>query len=348
MMTTTTLHDVTTPTSDDSHDIRRFERANCFCGGVETLPRAIFTKDHFSGEPFTYVVCAACGAQRLSPRPCANAIGAYYEGYPLHPSIRSETLASRVKHLIYLVYYAPNNRVGLFRPLLRLLLFPVRGYSVFAFPAVEPRRVFDFGAAVGSDLARFKAEGWDVGGCEPSAQACAVAAERGIILQNCTAEHANITSGCVSCILLNNVLEHTYDPMSVLATCWRGLVPGGSVVIMLPNHASVAASLFRAAWVGYDAPRHLWGFTPASLTALLRRAGFLSPVFYHLPQGLWAWTSSLDGKHSATPVAAWRKRCAPVLSFPLALMGIVTAMCGRGDFMTVVATKPTEAQHARL
>lgn len=323
-----------------------FEDVSCCCGAVERLPQRILAKDQFSGQPFTYVICAACQAQRLSPRPCSDEIRAYYDEYPLHLAIRPEGLASRLKHLIYLTYYAQDNRVGLFRPLLRLLLFPLRGYCVFAFRAVEPRRVFEMGAAVGSDLARFKAEGWAVSGCEPSAQACAVAAERGIILQNCTAEDANVAADSVSCILLNNVLAHTHDPMGVLATCWRGLAPGGSVIIMTPNHASVAARLFGASWVGYDAPRHLWGFTPASLTALLRRAGFLSPVSYHLPQGPWAWISCMDGTHSAAPVAAWRKRWAPVLSFPLSLIGIFAAMFGRGDFITVVAEKQAENRHA--
>src|SRR5208282_1179078 len=91
----------------------RAEEPNCFCGTHETTAPVIVAKDPISGESFTYVTCAACGAQRLSPRPCAEAIGAYYpDDYQWH-SIRPDSRSRRIKHLIYLAYYASENRLGL-------------------------------------------------------------------------------------------------------------------------------------------------------------------------------------------------------------------------------------------
>ncbi len=315
------------------------EETNCFCGAHDVSSSAIHVKE--GEELFTYHTCAVCGAQRLSPRPRAEAMGDYYPHTYGPYTVRPDSFSARMRQLIYLAYYAPMNRLGLFRPLLRLLLYPLRFYTLFAFHAVIPRQIFEFGAAAGNDLALFQAEGWDVAGCEPSARACAIAAERGIVLQNLPAEAVELLPNSVSCILINHVLEHIYDPARVLATCWRGLVPGGSLVVVVPNHASLTALVFGAAWLAYDAPRHLWGFTPDSLSALICQAGFLPPVVHNQAQGRGDWEATLYGYHCVTPVAAWRRRWAHVLSFLLVPVGLFAALLPkRGDIITVVATKP--------
>jgi SAM-dependent methyltransferase len=245
-----------------------------------------------------------------------------------------------VKWLIYLSFYAHHNRLGVVRPLFRLILYPLRGHSIFAFRPIAPMRLYEFGAATGNDLALYKEAGWEVNGCEPSARACAIAAERGIQLENHCAESIDIEPDSYSAILLNNVLEHTHDPAAVLATALRGLVAGGSLIVIVPNHSGVSARLFSGSWPGYDAPRHLWGFTPASLRAILQKIGFGPARIYHRFQGPWAWQAALDGRHGGTPVAGWRRCWDKLASFALYPLGIVAASLGYGDFMTVVATKP--------
>lgn len=106
-----------------------------------------------------------------------------------------------LKRVIFLAYYSQENPFGPFRPLLRLLLYPIRGHTVFAFYPVRPKRVFEFGAGTGNDLALFSAEGWEVRGSEPSAHACRIAAERGFTLQNLPAESANLPPESVSAIV---------------------------------------------------------------------------------------------------------------------------------------------------
>ena len=315
------------------------ETAGCFCGRSEVTARIVAARDDHSRQVFEYRTCAACRAERLTPRPSREAIGSYYpDNYASH-TVRGDSPVERLKRLVYRTFYAPTDTLGAARPLLRLLLYPVRGYSVFAFHAIEPKRVFEFGAATGNDLVAFKREGWAVSGCEPSARASAVALERGVVLQNVPAEAAEIAAESVSCVLINNVLEHTHDPAAVVAKSWRALVPGGSLVIVVPNHHSWPARLFGASWPGYDAPRHLWGFTPPSLAALLTREGFTAPRVYHRFQGVWAWRATIDGRHAAQPVAAWRRRWAGELAVMLYPLGILAAILGQGDFITAVAEK---------
>ena len=316
------------------------EAAVCVCGEPGATPRRVQSRDEMTGRPFTYVQCAACGTDRVSPRPRPADIGGYYsDSYASHV-VRPDSRAQQVKHLIYRAFYAPQNDLGPWRPLLQLLLYPLRGHCVMPFKPIQPRRVFEFGAATGNDLALFRAEGWAVDGCEPSARACQIAAQRGITIQNCPAEQAQLPPGGYSAVVLNNVLEHLHDPAAVLAKCAQGLMSGGSLILILPNHASWSARLFGGSWPGYDAPRHLWGFTPESLSAAVQRSGLVVDRVHHLFPGRWVWRSSLDGRHLATPVARWRIRHAAALSLALLPFGWLAAAVGRGDFMTLVARKP--------
>jgi SAM-dependent methyltransferase len=143
----------------------------------------------------------------------------------------------------------------------------------------------------------------------------------------------------MSCILMNNVFEHLHDPVQVLRTCHTALEADGVLVLILPNHAGWSARVFGAAWPGYDAPRHLWGFAPRSLTALLERHGFRVEQIYHQAPGRWAWESALDGRHSVAPAPAWRARAARMLALAMLPFGVLGAIWRHGDFVKVVARR---------
>lgn len=316
------------------------ETAACWCGADAPPTGRLPARDPGTGADFTYLACPACGTWRVSPRPTRQAIGGYYpQDYASHAE-RPNDRAARIKRLVYRAFHAEHGGLGIWRWPLRLLLWPVRGHSVMAFRAIAPRRVFEFGAGAGNDLLLFRTEGWAVEGCEPSAHACALAAGRGITLQCAPAEDAQLAPSSVSAVLLNNVLEHVHDPVAVLGKAHAGLVPGGALVLVVPNHAGPAARLFGAGWPGYDAPRHLWGFSPTALGALLARCGFAPPRVYPMFQGRWAWRDSLQGARDPAPIAPWRRRHAKLLSLALIPFGILAALFGHGDFITVVAIRP--------
>jgi SAM-dependent methyltransferase len=272
----------------------------------------------------------------------------YADDYTPHsdPAPQPGNRADRLKRVVYETYFATpaerSPRVRQYLPLLQALLFPLRQHSVLSFrPPDLPRRVFEFGAGTGADLVEFRKAGWEVSGCEPSTTAAATAAAHGIALQVCNAEDAVVPPG-LSCVYMNNVFEHLHDPEGVLGKVQKSLQPGGILVLIVPNHASWAARLFGGAWPGYDPPRHLWGFTPRSISFVLQRAGFTNiSVAQKFPLSTYCWSAGLEGWRSANGNARpLGKLAVRALGRGLVLAGMAAAFAGAADYMRVTATKP--------
>jgi SAM-dependent methyltransferase len=69
-------------------------------------------------------------------------------------------------------------------------------------------------------------------------------------------------------------LEHLPEPGAAIGHAARLLVPGGVVVVAVPNLDSLQARAFGDRWLHLDPPRHLVHLTAAALTAGLERHGF--------------------------------------------------------------------------
>jgi SAM-dependent methyltransferase len=141
------------------------------------------------------------------------------------------------------------------------------------------RRVLDVGAAGGSFLAMAREKGYEPLGCEPSTWMCAFARERyGLDLHPGTLFDMPVAKGSVDLLTLWDVIEHTPDPKAVLLRAHELLTPEGALVMSWPDYASLAARLLGRRWP-FLLTIHLYYFTPATMTALLRRTGF-EPLDY--------------------------------------------------------------------
>jgi hypothetical protein len=91
---------------------------------------------------------------------------------------------------------------------------------------------------------------------------------------------------------MNQLIEHLIDPLEALAKVRTILVPGGRVFLETPNLASPNARLAaRRVWGGYHFPRHLYLFSPETMTDALRRVGLeLERVRYLACPVQWALT----------------------------------------------------------
>lgn len=142
-------------------------------------------------------------------------------------------------------------------------------------PFVPGGTVVDVGCGSGAHLAELRDLGWNTVGVEPSDTAALAARERlGLDVRTGTLEDAAIPQGYANVVLLRMVLEHVRDPRRTLAEARRILKPGGRIIVSVPNAGSIETRLFGPSWFAWDLPRHLCHFTPGSLTAMLREAGF--------------------------------------------------------------------------
>jgi 2-polyprenyl-3-methyl-5-hydroxy-6-metoxy-1,4-benzoquinol methylase len=70
-----------------------------------------------------------------------------------------------------------------------------------------------------------------------------------------------------------HVLEHVPDPVAVARRMLEWLTPDGLLIVETPNAGGLGAGLFGGAWAGLELPRHLSHFTPATLAAVIEKAG---------------------------------------------------------------------------
>lgn len=146
------------------------------------------------------------------------------------------------------------------------------------------RRLLDVGAGEGWALAAFHAAGWQVTGIDYSDYACKYhhpdclsfmrAGDVGDLLAA-----AAVQGETFDCVILDNVLEHSPQPLDLLQATRKLLVKGGVLVIEVPNDfsttqaAAVAAGhIDRPFWV--VTPDHLSYFNLPGLQALAGQAGF--------------------------------------------------------------------------
>jgi SAM-dependent methyltransferase len=86
---------------------------------------------------------------------------------------------------------------------------------------------------------------------------------------------ADFEAGSFQLVAMRHSLEHVHDPLRLLRDAHRILMPGGKLVVAVPNIDSLPFRWFGHSWYGLDLPRHLTHFAPWTLHLMLERAGFL-------------------------------------------------------------------------
>jgi len=121
------------------------------------------------------------------------------------------------------------------------------------------------------------------------------------------------------------------------------LRPGGLLSLRTDNVDSLDARLFRSLWYGYDFPRHLTLFSPATLTAFVHSAGLeVTQLRYSLVPTHWImsfryWVSERPRFEAVSRLISPRNPLLLLVGFAIAAVQKVAHDSGR--FM-VIARKP--------
>ena len=227
------------------------ETVNCgLCGADRATAKVLYD---FS--PWQIVRCRHCGLVYLSPRPGPDEIeGLYSESY------FSGHLTNQYPRDLAQV----EAGIGSMSWLLELII-----------PYRKAGRLLEIGCSTGFALAYARRQGWETWGVEISAYASEYArTQLGLNVHTGTVEQANLPERYFDVVLMSHVVEHLPDPIRTLQRTRCLMRDDGLLVIRCPDITSLDARYYGKDWEGLRVPYHCYHFSPATLKAALRRAGF--------------------------------------------------------------------------
>lgn len=150
-------------------------------------------------------------------------------------------------------------------------------------PAGRPRRLLDIGCGTGDFLDHMTKEGWQAEGLEPGSAFADAARSRGLAIHQQTFEAflsdwRERHEQPFDAVSLHNVLEHVPQPVPMLESIAEVLVPGGCLVVRVPNdfnalQSAASQKLGHSPW-WIRVPDHVNYFDHTSMRALLERLGY--------------------------------------------------------------------------
>lgn len=244
----------------------------------ETQARPVYAID---GVTERLVVCEGCGLGSLDPLPGPERISEFYPAE---------------------YYGSPNAK---FEPLVEMGVRCGARMRVRTLLSGVPRgsRVLDVGCGRGVMLRAMLDLGHEAHGVEITPEAAAGADPRAHIRIAPDLTDAEYETNSFDAVVLWHVLEHLPRPDQTLDELRRIIRPGGRLILAVPNFASWQSRRTGADWFHLDLPRHLYHFTPETLTRLLRRYEFDSRSIQHfaLLQNPFGWLQSWLNRTTDAP-----------------------------------------------
>jgi SAM-dependent methyltransferase len=214
------------------------------------------------------VRCARCGVATTSPWPSDEQLSAAYADWYRPKAGRFSGAGDKV---------LSRTRSALADRLHRIL---------------PPGPVLDVGAGDGTLVKAFVRHGREAVGLEPHAT--------GPHIRNAEVEEVD---GKWSAVIFWHSLEHLRHPSRALSHAAALLSPGGTLVIAVPNAASLQARVFGDRWLALDLPRHLVHLTPQALLSKVEALGLRVERVSYLRGGqvVFGWVHGLVGQLPGHP-----------------------------------------------
>lgn len=168
------------------------------------------------------------------------------------------------------------------------------------------KKILDIGCGYGFLLKEMKARGWDVEGLEVSQTGREYALGNwNIPVYSKPLENLGLPESTFDVVTLLYVIEHIFNPLSLLSEINRVLKPEGLILIRWPHTTPVVNILgpLSKKLDLYHTPYHLYDFSPKTIEKMLLLTGFKSAETiisgHTMPSGrLERWSSTIFGKLS--------------------------------------------------
>ena len=203
-------------------------------------------------EPYTLLLCCACGSGRIEVFPSDAVLSAHYDQS----------------------YYG-GGESKFAAPLQALVNLSVRRRArwIRQYLPSGPLAVLDIGCGRGDLLLELGKTGVNGTGLE-RAPLDSRFESPSIEYRIGELGEQRFLPGSFDAVVIWHVLEHLPDPRATLDAVGEILKPEGLLLIAVPNNSSWQAGFFRNAWFHIDAPRHLYFFGHQGMERLLERQGY--------------------------------------------------------------------------
>jgi SAM-dependent methyltransferase len=223
------------------------------CGRAD--PEALYAaEDHVSGQRFGLVRCRACGLVWTNPRPSGPELARYYPAS----------------------YYGPAGRRFGFG--LERLVRQFRRHAAdrISRQVAGPGCILEVGSGRGTLLAEMARRGWQAVGTEFAASLSGAAVDTLGITVYATPRlnDCGFPDTAFDVIVLQHVLEHLAAPLETLVEVRRLARPGALLLITVPNFDGWVSGWTGKNCFALDVPRHLFHFSPQTLTRAIEQNGF--------------------------------------------------------------------------
>jgi SAM-dependent methyltransferase len=269
------------------------------------------------GLRFAIVRCLECGLCYTNPRPTSRCIGLFYpQNYKPHQPSEDRARGKWSRRYPGLPHWLMHDQ--------RASELDGTG------------RLLDFGCGNGRFLEQMKRFGWKVTGvdiCDAVMQR--LRRERGLDAHAGSLPHPDFPPRSFDVITMWHSLEHVHNPRQVLRAAHNLLIPGGRLVVAVPNIDSLPFEWFGSAWYGLDVPRHLIHFAPDTLRDMLQSCGFAADPPRMVRHSSWLRHSARNAANSAA--SFWLRLCRAKL--PSRLLSCIHYLTRQSDCILATAVK---------
>jgi SAM-dependent methyltransferase len=232
----------------------KVETSPCVCG--EAAGVVISEVDRY-GLPLDFVLCTVCGTLRIDPYLDSPSLEDFYTRFYQQMYARATDVQS---------YFLRQKSYG------RKVLAVTR-------PDLKPGSwVFEVGCGAGGALDVFQRQGYQVAGCDYSAELIAAGRKLGVqnIYHGSLKDiQPHLDGAKADLIYLNHVFEHVKHPLQSLDDCRHHLAPGGRIVIIVPDVSGIDRYPYPAGdLLQFLHIAHKYNFSFAGLRRLAGEGGY--------------------------------------------------------------------------
>ena len=228
------------------------EEVDCIICKESRFTHFLDVECRYSNESFSLVQCS-CSLILTSPRPREDKIGAYY------------------KNINYQPHSAINSKTSLFQNLSRKFSYFWKTRLLKKYISNKTQRAIDIGGGDGSLAMYLNNKNVHTDVYEKDSSCVAGMIEKNIFASD---NLLDFESKGYHLVMLWHSLEHVHGINELFNNMNRITRKDSIAIIATPNASASEIIFFKDKWVAWDAPRHLYHFNYAALSALLDKHGW--------------------------------------------------------------------------